>query len=223
MIGKLYFIEFLLFFSICITKSEHRSKRFLTFPRTSPTRLQMIVGIGIPVDLEIESVTIGWVNKSEYFLPENASNFLSFLNDPFDLTTRPIDGFYVRKKREDDKPNDFVLEEPKPTENPAKIAENSAEGFDSETNEKFEKHTVETEVVECGTTDLDSDADEDEDDDVEDEDEEEDETLNGMSEADYWNQEDHALWLREVHPKQPKNLALARWGIYKSIELLAQR
>lgn len=60
MFRKLYFIEFLLFLSICLSKSEHRSKRFLTFPRTSPTRLQMIVGIGVPVDLEIESVTIGW-------------------------------------------------------------------------------------------------------------------------------------------------------------------
>lgn len=177
------------------------------------------VGIGVPVDLEIESVTIGWVNKSEFFLPENATNFLSFLNDPFDLTTRPITGFYVRKKREeehlDDKPmSDFVLEEPKPTENPVKeIAENSVEGFDSETNEKFERHTIETEVVESGAEHLDSD----------DDDDDEDETINGMSEADYWNQEDHAEWLREVHPKQPKNLALARWGIYKSIELLAQR
>lgn len=164
------------------------------------------------MDLEIESVTIGWVNKSEFFLPENASNFLSFLNDPFDLTTRPIDGFYVRKKRDEEEEEESkMLEEPKPTENPAKISKNTVEGFDSDANEKFEKHEVEAKIVENEIEDSESDSDH------------EDETEDGMSEADYWNQEDHAEWLQNVHPKQPKNLALARWGIYKSIALLSQR
>lgn len=162
------------------------------------------------MDLEIESVTIGWVNKSEFFLPENATNFLSFLNDPFDLTTRPIDGFYVRKKREEDE-EPKILEEPKPTENPVKISKDTVEGFDSEANEKFERHEVEAEIVENEIEDSESDSDH------------EDDTRHGMSEADYWNQEDHAEWLQNVHPKQPKNLALIRWGIYKIIALLSQR
>lgn len=165
--------------------------------------------------MEIESVTIGWVNKSEFFLPENATNFLSFLNDPFDLTTRPIDGFYVRKKREEEEEDEpKMIEEPKPTENPAKLLKDTVEGFDSEANEKFERHEVEAEIVENEIEDSELDSDDDED---------EDETSHGMSEADYWNQEDHAEWLQNVHPKQPKNLALARWGIYKSISLLSQR
>ncbi|XP_031621583.1 uncharacterized protein LOC116339695 [Contarinia nasturtii] len=175
-----------------IIQQEHRSKRFLTFPRTSPTRLQMIVGIGIPVELEIESVTVGWVNKVEFFLPENATNFLSFINDPYDLTTRPITGFYVRKKRDDFR----TIEVPKPTENPAILS------VDSETNEKIERYEANAEVVESGT-------------DTDDEDE--------MTEADYWNQEDHAEWIKNVHPKKPKKISVARWGIYKSIALLSQR
>lgn len=154
----------------------------------------MITGIGIPVDLEIESVTIGWVQKSEFFLPENASNFLNFLYDPFDLTTRPISGFYVRKKRGN------VLEEPKPTENPAKVSFGSKKGFDSERNEKFEKHQIQAEIVETGENEE-----------------------NEMSDADYWNQEDRAEWLRQFHPNKPKNLAMVRWSIYKSMAILAQR
>lgn len=150
--------------------------------------------------IEIESVTVGWVQKSEFFLPENASNFLGFLNDPFDLTTRPIGEFYVRKRR------DSLLEEPKPTENPSKMldAESDTNGFDMDANERFEKHQVEAEVIASGTEETEIYDDE-------------------LTEADYWNQEDHAEWLNEVRPNQWKNLAMARWGIYKSMAVLAQR
>lgn len=49
-----------------------REKRFLIVPPTSPTRHQLISGIGIPLDLEDEAVTLGIVLKAQYFLPENA-------------------------------------------------------------------------------------------------------------------------------------------------------
>lgn len=156
----------------------------------------MIIGIGIPVDLEIESVTVGWVQKSEFFLPENASNYLNFLFDPFDLTTRPIDGFFVRKKR-----GDRSIEDPVPTENPAKIAQDSV-GYDTDEHEKYEKHQVEAEVVESGTE---FEAHHEE-----------------SSDADYWNQEDHAEWMNKFKPKQPRNLGMVRWGIYKSMAVLVQ-
>lgn len=154
--------------------------------------------LNLTVDLEIESVTIGWVSKSEFFLPENASNFLSFLSDPFDLTTRPITGFYVRKRRDEFR----SIEVPTPTENPGMLL------VDSETNEKIERHEINAEVVESGT---------------EPETEEEDDDEDEWNEADYWNQEDSAEWIENVHPKKPKKIALARWGIYKNIALLAQR
>lgn len=126
-------------------------------------------------------------------MPENATNYLSFLYDPFDLTTRPIGLFYVRKKR------DELLEEPKPTENPVKDGESS--GYDSVANEKYEKHQVEAEVVETGTE----------------------ANIDKKSEADYWNQEDRAEWMHTVRPNTQKNLNVARWGIYKSIAILAER
>ncbi|XP_065362120.1 uncharacterized protein LOC135955690 [Calliphora vicina] len=46
----------------------------LTFPRTAPTRIQWISGIGIPLDnLKFEAMTTGYVLKAEYFLPENVT------------------------------------------------------------------------------------------------------------------------------------------------------
>lgn len=143
-------------------------------------------------------MTIGYVFKAEFFLPENASNYLDFLADPFDLTTRPITGFFDRKKR--------TIEEPKPTEMPTNAidASNSA-GYDSEQNEKYEKHEVEAVVVESGTE---ADAND----------------VNQMSEADYWNQEDRAEWLKDpMRPKGPQNLATSRWTVYKGFAALAER
>lgn len=164
-------------------------------------QFQVITGIGIPVELEIESVTIGWVNKCEFFLPENASNYLNFLSDPFDLTTRPI-GLFYRKKR--------TLEEEPPTEKPNFGEEKWKSGYDSEHNEKYERHQTEAEVVESGTE-------------TEDEDGNEHDDLNEMTEADYWNQEDNADWFRKLLPNKPKNLAISRWEIYKSMALFAHR
>lgn len=43
------------------------------FIRTSPTRHQLISGIGIPLNLENEAITLGLLMKAQYFLPENAN------------------------------------------------------------------------------------------------------------------------------------------------------
>lgn len=59
--------------------SKSRGKRWLLFPRASPTRVQVIAGIGIPVqDLAYESVTTGYVFKAEYFLPYAVEQFFNF-------------------------------------------------------------------------------------------------------------------------------------------------
>lgn len=195
---------------MCIGRaSDHRSKRFLTFPRTSPTRLQMIIGIGIPVSLKIESVTIGWVNKVEFFLPENASNFLSFLADPFDLTTRPIYGYYDKRSADSDEPIP-LLEEPKPTDAPETFPVN-----DVDPNEPYEKNQAPVEIVERS---MENDSDN------EDNDDEEDLDRNGLSDADYWNLENEPTWFDEYFkPKRPKDLSKLRWGVYKTMAVFAQR
>ncbi|XP_022218442.1 uncharacterized protein LOC111071421 [Drosophila obscura] len=52
-----------------------RAKRFLIFPRQAPTRHQFIAGIGIPANLDYESLTVGYVLKAEFHLPYNATVF----------------------------------------------------------------------------------------------------------------------------------------------------
>lgn len=97
--------------------------------------MQIISGIGIPVDLELESVTIGYVFKAEFFLPSNASSFDNFFSDPFDLTTQPITG--GRRRR--------AIADSTATEKPNTV--DGTRGFDNEQNEKYEKYEVEAEIV----------------------------------------------------------------------------
>jgi hypothetical protein len=48
--------------------SSERRKRFLVMPPTSPTRHQLIAGIGIPLNLEDQAITLGIVLKAQYLL-----------------------------------------------------------------------------------------------------------------------------------------------------------
>lgn len=69
--------------------SLHRASRSLIFPATSPTRVQFIGGIGIPVeDLHFESVTSGYVLKAEYFLPTEAKEITHVYLNPQPITAR---------------------------------------------------------------------------------------------------------------------------------------
>ncbi|XP_031621805.1 uncharacterized protein LOC116339870 [Contarinia nasturtii] len=184
----------ILIISMTIVNSlAHRSRRFLIFPPTAPTRVQIISGIGIPVDLELESVTIGYVFKAEFFLPENASNYLNILSDPYDLTTRPITGAKRRKR---------FVEETVTTE----ATENTLheyKGYDNEKNERFEKYKVVAEVVESGTEALnESDADSDE---------------RSWFEEEHFDRSKDPLAL-----KRPQNLGTTRWTIYKGIAAIAE-
>lgn len=85
-------------------------------------------------------MTIGYVFKAEFFLPENASNYLNFFADPFDLTTRPLSG--KRRRRSFGAYEEIEA----PTEVPS-----NAVGYDKVQNEKYEKHQIQAEVVESGT------------------------------------------------------------------------
>lgn len=84
----------------------------------------------MPVDLDLETVTMGFVFKSGFVLPMNVSDFSAIFSDPFDPTTHPITNFF---KRSVDEIDDSVI------------------GFDSEQNEKYERHLAEAEVVESST------------------------------------------------------------------------
>lgn len=88
--------------------------------------IQLITGVGLPVNLELEAVTIGFVFKYDFWLPQNASDFLQLLSDPFEPQTHTLNKRSVSNSEE-------------------------TYGFDDEQQEKFEKHLSDADVVESGT------------------------------------------------------------------------
>ncbi|BFF89018.1 uncharacterized protein DMAD_07867 [Drosophila madeirensis] len=89
------FLAALLLACACAGVRGNHLKRFsrsLLFPPTSPTRVQFIGGIGIPVEgLHFESVTSGYVLKAEYFLPTNATEITRVYLKPQAITGREED------------------------------------------------------------------------------------------------------------------------------------
>lgn len=91
----------------------------------------------------MESVTIGYVFKAQILLPENASNYLNPLNDPFDITTEP----FTRRRRRSIE----GLEGPIETIQTTQIPENvPIHGFDYEQNERYERYEGKVDVIESG-------------------------------------------------------------------------
>lgn len=143
--------SFIVIINILLFCVNITNEQFLLFPVTAPTRVQVrtllpsnlyrqyrirfdqiITGIGFPVDLELESVTLGYVFKAEYWLPVNASNYLDILGDPFNPTPLPI----TRRRREANQIDGNSLTKQK-----------NETGYDSETRQKYEKYDVEAEVI----------------------------------------------------------------------------
>lgn len=144
-------------------------------------------------------MTIGYVFKAEFFLPENASNYLNFFADPFDLTTRPLTG--KRRRRS----SGSIVEIEAPTEVPSNAVD-EYHGYDSVQNEKYEKHQVQAEVIESGTEPSDDGDD------------------NEMSDEELWFKEDQFDRSRDpMALKHPQNLATSRWTVYKGMAALAER
>lgn len=172
----------------------------IDFSKTPYLSGQLVMGVGLPVDLNLETVTMGYVFKAEFHIPYNASTYFNILADPFDISTEPISSFYRRRS----------LEEPKPTESP-EIMRTDFSGFDSEQNEKYEKHQVDVEVVESGTeTENDHASEKTSDFDASDYDE-----LTVPKDNNY---RDDPMSL-----KVPQNTATSRWTFYKGLASIAER
>lgn len=140
-------------------------------------------------------MTIGYVFKAEFFLPENASNFLNGLSDPFDPTTRPITG--AKRRRSIGNSNELT------TQVPANVLDEYG-GFDVEQNERYEKHQIEAEIVESGTETA---AD-----------------LDDYDEERSWFEDDHFDKSNVPFAlKAPQNLKTTRWTIYKGMATIAER
>lgn len=126
----------------------HRSKRFLLFPPTSPTRVQIIGGIGIPVELDYESVTLGYVLKAEYYLPDNTSLVMHFMRDPFNPITHPITS---RRKRN-------VLSTEAERDDKHQPIENQTNRTNSSViDDHYEKYDIEAVEIDKGNDTMDED------------------------------------------------------------------
>ncbi|XP_055547400.1 uncharacterized protein LOC129731430 [Wyeomyia smithii] len=62
----------------------------LIVPPTSPTRHQLISGIGVPLAAQ-ESLTFGWVIKAQYFLPTEVDNLRPIYWDGWNDTRRSLE------------------------------------------------------------------------------------------------------------------------------------
>lgn len=161
--------------------------------------------------MDFESVTIGFVLKAEYFLPENASNVLDILSDPFAPTTRPISGTGRKRRSNDGKA--FELEQ---TTDDYYSRNGESRGFDTVQQHKYEKYTVPAVVLESGpnqvTEILNNDLENGE---------EHDEEYGPIPMEDDIEQD--AREFNDMKIKQPNNLATARFTLYKGLEQIVSR
>lgn len=183
------------------------------------------MGLGVPVQLHIESVTVGYVFKAEYLLPENATNYLNFIREPFDLTTRRLSSKFVRKRRENGELiESTIMEESEPTPAPLPST-NSSDGFDSIANEKYERYEVSAIEIETKSDDeqllptpSDDGYHEDDENDEDDEDDENDDDSDEFGDQNGWEQPLYSA----MSPKQSPDLSASRWNAYKSMAALAK-
>ncbi|XP_075979549.1 uncharacterized protein LOC142978842 [Anticarsia gemmatalis] len=68
-----------------------RQKRYLVYPDGGPARAQFIVGLGVPVDLKEQSVTVGAVIKFQYDLPTNSTEYTSRIYGFANTVSRDMD------------------------------------------------------------------------------------------------------------------------------------
>uniref|UniRef100_A0A182R124 Uncharacterized protein n=1 Tax=Anopheles farauti TaxID=69004 RepID=A0A182R124_9DIPT len=67
-----------------------RGKPILIYPPTAPTRHQLIVGFGVPVQDILHSVVFGWVVKAQYYLPSEPGNYEPIFLDNWNDSRRAL-------------------------------------------------------------------------------------------------------------------------------------
>lgn len=206
---------FVVFIVFGVTIADiHRSKRFLIFPPTSPTRMQIIAGIGVPVQLEYESVTFGYTFKAEYFLQDNMTISNHFLQDPFNPIPHPISN---RRRRHAQL---VASNELKPTHDPIELETNKLENKFT-TNEHYEKYDVEAIEIDAGLSGV--DADEEDEEYYADDGTDENMDVHDNENDDDEHDEDESYPTSNKLNAHPKDLSTARWTLFKGIEMLAQK
>lgn len=160
--------------------------------------------------MDFESVTIGFVLKAEYFLPENTTNVLDILSDPFNPTTRPISGTGRKRRSENEATSDLKQS----TDD--YYTRGASQGYDEFQQQTYEKYSVSAKVMESAANP------ESAYDDKEDE-EELDEEYGPIPMEDDIEQDARQYRLDDSMVKQPNNLAKSRFTLYKGMEQMVSR
>ncbi|KAG6451073.1 uncharacterized protein LOC115444156 [Manduca sexta] len=79
-------------FLLLATSEASRHRRYLVYPDGGPARAQFIIGLGVPVDLKEQSVTVGTVIKFQYDLPTNSTEYTSRIYGFVNTVSRDMDG-----------------------------------------------------------------------------------------------------------------------------------
>lgn len=168
--------------------------------------VKILAGFGIPIDLEFESVTMGYVLKSEYFLPPNASRLIvNYLAHPLDLTSMPLNNHRLRRESHHlERSDNKYLEQ---RDGMKSNNESSSFGYDTVLNQKYEKYVVNAVDVESGSGGAIP-------------------YENVHSEIDQREQNRKGFGKWTSYPErreQTQNFATTRWFLYKGIAALAKR
>lgn len=148
--------------------------------------------------MEYESVTIGYVLKSEYYLPDNTSVIEHFLRDPFEPLTHPLE-----RRRRNALPGVSDQHKTYDIQNQRNDTENN-----STSNDHYEKYDVEAVQVSTGVTNNYNGDDEGHD---------------SQYYGDWNEEEDEEYSPAEYRITKQNDFATARWTLYKGIETIAER
>lgn len=144
--------------------------------------------------MDYESVTLGYVLKAEYYVPDNTTLLMHFMRDPFNPITHPVTS---RRKRN----LDSVASETSITNGSDDFKVNGTN--DSTVDEHhYEKYDIEAvEIARANeTTGEDSEY-----------------------EADFIEDMDKVYTAADYRISKPNDFSTARWSLFKGMEMLAER
>lgn len=154
----------------------------------------MIAGIGIPVELDYESVTLGYVLKAEYYLPDNTTLTMHFMQDPFNPITHDITS---RRKRS------ALSIEGENNDTQESIGTYKDKTNNSTVDDHYEKYDIEAVEIDNGNDTTVNDDDDD-----------------GKNFSEDFSK---IYTAADYRISKPNDFSTARWSLFKGIEMLAER
>ncbi|XP_053672682.1 uncharacterized protein LOC128723001 [Anopheles nili] len=133
-----------------------RGKPILIYPPTAPTRHQLIVGIGVPVQEIPHSVVFGWVLKAQYYLPTVTQNYDPIYLDNWNDSRRAFPDRTRRSIERYEMDNIRIQVEPLPPEEHQSLSDDDFDYYGEENLDEVASEGVPegtSKFSEAGTTD----------------------------------------------------------------------